>query len=108
MENLRSLRESFKLSQQKLADQFDLAQSQIQSYETGAYEPDISTLKALADYFDTSIDYIVGRTNIRHNIEPLETYEIYETEKNLLERYRLLLPNQRASLSMFIDTLTSG
>ena len=106
MENLRSLRESRKLSQQKLADHFDLAQSQIQSYETGSYEPDITTLKAFADFFDTSIDYIVGQTTINHRIEPVEAHELNEAEKELVERYRRLFPNQRKSLSMFLDTLT--
>jgi len=108
MDNLRSLRESHKLSQQKLADQFDnLAQSQIQSYETGQYEPDITTLKAFADFFDTSIDFLVGRTAINHRIEPVEAHELNEAETELVERYRRLLPNQKKSLSMFMDTLSA-
>ena len=106
MENLRLLRESHKLSQQKLADQFDLAQSQIQSYETGAYEPDITALKAFADFFDTSVDYLIGRTDIRRNIEPVDDNGLNAAEKELLESFRNLLPNQKKSLSMFMDTLT--
>ncbi|MDR0293747.1 MAG: helix-turn-helix domain-containing protein [Oscillospiraceae bacterium] len=106
MKNLRSLRESRKLSQQKLADQFDLAQSQIQSYETGSYEPDILTLTAFADFFDTSIDYLVGRTDINRKIEPVKAHELSGAEEKLLEQYRRLLPNQKKSLSMFMETLT--
>ena len=30
-------------------------------YEKGEREPDIATLKTLADYFDVSVDYIIGR-----------------------------------------------
>ena len=105
MENLRKLRESHKISQQKLADQFDLAQSQIQSYETGAYEPDISTLKQLADYFETSVDFLIGRTDVRRKIEPVEEYSLNGEEKEFVNRFRLLLPKQRRSLSLFLDTL---
>ncbi len=105
MENLRALRESRKLSQQRLADHFDLAQSQIQSYEAGSYEPDIATLKAFADFFDTSIDFIVGRTDVRRRIEPVEAHELNEIEAGLLKQYRRLLPNQKKSFMMFLDTL---
>ena len=105
MINLRELRESINMSQQKLANQFDLAQSQIQAYETGSYEPDIDTLKGFADFFDTSIDFLVGRTNIRHRIEQVEAHELNEAENDLLEQYRGLLPNQRKSLLMFLETL---
>ena len=108
MENLRSLRESFGLSQQKLADKFELAQSQIQSYETGAYEPDIATLKAFADFFNTSIDYIVGHTDIRRKIEPVEEMTVNESEKDLVEIYRRMLPNKRKCLSMYLDALTEA
>ena len=105
MENLRLLRESFKMSQQKLADEFDLAQSQIQSYETGAYEPDIATLKRFAGYFETSVDYLIGLTDIRRKIEPASEYHLNETEKEYVDRFRRLLPKQRKSLSVFLDTL---
>jgi len=107
MKNLRSLREAFKLSQQKLANHFDLAQSQIQSYETGAYEPDISTLKQMADFFDTSVDYLIGRTDIRRGIEPVAEYSLNEAEKELVDRFRRLKPNQRRGLTMFLDTYDS-
>ena len=109
LENLRALREARKLSQQKLVDllKLDLAQSQIQSYETGVYEPDITTMKALADFFDTSIDFLVGRTDINRKIEPVQANELNGAEMELVEQYRRMTPNHRRSLSMFIDTLTN-
>ena len=105
MENLRKLRESRKLSQQKLANHFDLAQSQIQSYETGAYEPDINTLKQIAEFFDTSVDYLIGRTDIMRRIEPVSKYSLNDAEKDLVDRFRRLLSNQRRSLVLFLDSL---
>jgi transcriptional regulator with XRE-family HTH domain len=105
VKHLRLLRESQKLSQQKLADQFNLAQSQIQSYETGAYEPDINTMIAMADFFGTSVDYLVGRTDTKRNIEHISDHSLSEAEKTLLIKYRGLLPNKRKILTMVLDAL---
>lgn len=105
MQNLRLLRDEYKLSQLKLAEQFNLAQSQIQSYEAGTYEPDIAMLKALADFFEVSVDFLIGRTTIRRMAEPVEEYALNAEEQTLVDRCRGLLPNQRRSLAMFIDTL---
>lgn len=105
MINLRILREERKLSQQRLADEFGLAQSQIHNYENGSYAPDIATLGKYADFFDVSVDFLLGRTPIRHRAEPVEEYELNEAERTLMNRFRGLLPNQRRSLDLFLDSL---
>lgn len=102
---LRDLRKSYKLSQQKLADEIHLTQQKIHAYETGINEPDIDTLKLLANFFDTSIDYLVGNTSIRKKIEQTKPYELSEIEINFLEEFRKLQPNQRKTLLMFMDVL---
>lgn len=85
-----------------------MTQQKVHQYETGLYEPDISTLKTLADFFNTSIDYIVGYTDIRHKIEPVTECALNKEEKKIVDRFRRLLPNQRQSLSTFLDTLDEG
>lgn len=60
MENLKRLRENADLSQQGLANEIGLTQQKIHSYENDLYEHDIATLKQLANYFDTSVDYLIG------------------------------------------------
>ena len=59
---LKELRKSRKISQVKLAMDLNLNQNSISRYETGEREADYATLIALADYFDVSIDYLLGRT----------------------------------------------
>ena len=59
---LKELRKSRKISQIKLAMDLNLNQNSISRYETGEREADYVTLIALADYFDVSIDYLLGRT----------------------------------------------
>lgn len=61
--NLKTLRTKFNLSQQQLADIIGVSQQSINKYENHNTEPDIETLKTLANYFNTSIDYLVGYTS---------------------------------------------
>ena len=63
------------------------------------------TLSRLADYFHTSIDYIVGHTDIRDHIEPTTAYHLNDAEADLITRYRSLSLKQRACVSQVIDTL---
>ena len=66
MKNLKSLRLSKGLSQLKLAELFNISQQSIYKYENGLAEPDIDTLIKLADYFETSVDYLIGHSQSFH------------------------------------------
>ena len=101
---MRQLREANMMSQQKLADQFGLAQSQIHAYENDAYEPDINTLKRFADFFETSVDYIIGNTEIPRRIEHVEKYDLNADEACLIDKYRDLSVAARKSIMMMADT----
>lgn len=59
---LRELREKRHITQVKLAMDFSTTQNTISRYETGVHQADYDTLIAFADYFDVSIDYLLGRT----------------------------------------------
>lgn len=63
MEHLRKLRTERHLSQQALALEIDTTQQSINKYETGKAEPDFRTLKLLAEFFHTSVDYLIGYTD---------------------------------------------
>ncbi|MCL2838990.1 MAG: helix-turn-helix transcriptional regulator [Oscillospiraceae bacterium] len=105
MKNLRKLREEQKISQKKLADNLGLAQPQIHGYETGAYEPEIAMLKEFANFFQTSIDYIVGHIDIKQRIEHTEGFALNKTEAALIEKYRKLNNNAQNGIMNMIDTL---
>ena len=62
MFRLKELRQRKGISQIKLAMDLNMAQNTISRYETEAREADYETLIRFADYFDTSIDYLLGRT----------------------------------------------
>lgn len=60
---LRSMRKRRGLSGYTLGELCGLSKNMIQFYESGERNPRMASLVALADYFDVSIDYLVGRTN---------------------------------------------
>ena len=60
-DQLQKIRKKHNKTQQEIADILGITQSAYAYYETGRNEPDIETLKKLADYYETSIDYLVGR-----------------------------------------------
>lgn len=62
-ENLRILRANKGISQPLLAREIQSTVRQIQRYESGENEPKISQAILLADYFDVSLDYLVGRSD---------------------------------------------
>ena len=103
MENLKALREEKGISQQKLAEKINTNQQNIHRYEHGFYEPDIQTLKLLADFFETSIDFLVGYTDIRRKIEAIQPFDLNADEADLIEKYRQLRNNARGSIMTMID-----
>ena len=60
-ENLKSLRAFHNLTQRQLGIEVGASERGIQNYELDERKPNYEI--ALADYFDVSIDYLVGRTN---------------------------------------------
>ena len=60
---LKQLRKNKGISQLKLAIDLNTNQNTISRYETGEREPGIVELIKIADYFNVSIDYLVGRTD---------------------------------------------
>ena len=60
---LKELREGRRIYQRELAEILGMSFRGYQNYETGQSEPKLATLIVLADYYQVSIDYLVGRTD---------------------------------------------
>lgn len=90
MNRIQDLRKQAKLSQDDLAKIVHVHQTAVSQWETGKTYPDTSTLILLADYFNVSIDYILGRSD-----NPDTKYHI--TEKDLPEYERIMLKAYRNS-----------
>lgn len=60
---LKDLREDNDVKQKELAEYLNIKQNTYSQYENGKREIPLDTLCKLADYYNTSIDYLIGRTN---------------------------------------------
>ena len=60
---LKKIRKEKNISQLKLALDLNMNQNSISRYENMEREADYETLVKFADYFDVSVDYLLGRTD---------------------------------------------
>lgn len=68
-QRIQDLRIDSDLSQKKIGEILHISQRSYSHYETGSRNIPIEMLFRLADYYDTTIDYLVGRTD---NKEPIK------------------------------------
>ncbi|WZL82645.1 helix-turn-helix transcriptional regulator [Vallitaleaceae bacterium 9-2] len=62
-ERIKELRLKKNLTQTELSKLLSVSKSTISMYENGNREPDLKTLKAIADFFNVSIDYLLIKSN---------------------------------------------
>lgn len=103
IKNLKLLRSKKGISQQFLAEVLGVSQQSINKYENHNIEPDTSTLSRLAEYFHTSIDYLVGHTEIDHVIEPVAHHDLNKLESSLIDGFRKLDPPEQESILLIIE-----
>lgn len=60
--NIRNLREDNDKTQQELADYLNVKQTTYSKYELGKINIPIEVFMKLADYYQVSVDYLLGRT----------------------------------------------
>ena len=92
MENIiKRLRKEKGLTQTQLAETFNVDQTAISKWENDKAIPDTQTLIRLAEFFDVSTDFLLGRSNLYYpdrikNAAPA----LSDEERRLLEMYRSL------------------
>ena len=62
---LKELRTEYKISQKDLAEKLGISDRAYRYYEEGKRYPDFQGLLMLADCFQVSLDYLVGRSEVR-------------------------------------------
>lgn len=103
IKNLRALRESHGISQQKLADAIGISQQSVNKYENHQTQPDIVTLIQIADFFHTSVDYLIGHTEAQAEHEGVLVYRLNADEVKLVNQYRQLSLKEKDSIHLVME-----
>lgn len=128
MNRLEELRKSKRLNQKQLAQIVGTGQSSISHWENGKYDIDNASLAKLADYFNCTIDYLLGRTDsptvvhitTREEVEaaqkiaqqkssPLGSGEEAEKDfERIMQAYAKATPEQRAEFAKIFERYVDG
>jgi len=98
---LRLLRKEKNLTLRELEKQTDISYSALGKYERDERQPDFDTLEKLADYFDVSIDWLLGRTNIR----TYDEHVFYEDVEDISSKLKIIPKEYRREIVDAIDAL---
>lgn len=95
MNRIAQLRKEKAMSQIALAMKLNVSQKMISAYENNKNEPSVATLIKLADIFNTSVDYLVGNTDVRQPLNKFIEKGLTSNECELLNLYRSLPAKQQ-------------
>ena len=105
MNNLNNLLKEKNITQLNLSMKVGITQETISAYINGKAKPSADTLIKLADYFNTTTDYILGRTNINCRIEYVKPNNLTNDEFNIINKYRAISNEDKAKIEAYIDGL---
>lgn len=91
MNRIKSLRKAKKITQKQLGDVLGVAESTISMYESGNRQPDVDTMRKIADYFNVTIDYLIGGENISSSDKD-------ELDKKIIKIFDSLSENDQAQV----------
>lgn len=95
---LRKLRKEKGLSQYKAAEKLGFSRGKLANYEQGTREPDYETLQKLADFYDCSTDYLLGRSELTSREEHLlQDLDKDLSLEELQEKYSLTIDGKAAT-----------
>ena len=91
MLRIKELRESKKLNMKEAARLLDMPYTTYVNYEKGKREPTSEVLIQLADFFETTVDFLVGRNCVRsYVVYESSSAPLSEEDQDLLFKYHSL------------------
>lgn len=107
MNNLKIIRESKNITQSRLSNEIGVPQQTISSYESGKAKPSIKTLCRMAEFLNTSTDYLLDKTDVMHPVDELTSNGLLLEELQLISMFRKLPTNRQrqiiGNISRLID-----
>ena len=100
MNRIKELRKNFGIKQIDLANQLEVSQASLSGWENGKYEPDTNSWAKLAEIFNVSVDYLMGRTLLPRSVSETEemtfddfSYALYGEVRELNDEEKETLLN---------------
>lgn len=103
MKNLKELRQKKKITQIRLSIAAEVSQETISAYESGKALPSADTLIKLADFLDTSVDYLLDRID---NSTPLNLKRTNSSDE-LVQIFNKLNDNQKKDVLWYCKNIKS-
>lgn len=100
--NIKHLREQAGLTQQAIASELGMPLITYRYYETGKRDPSIDVLTKLADYYNVSVDYLLGYNPADANIDALSI-----NEKSIVRMYRELSADDQRKIYDYVSMIYS-
>ncbi|MDO4331028.1 MAG: helix-turn-helix transcriptional regulator [Lachnospiraceae bacterium] len=108
MEQLKKLRQAHHISQQKLADEFHISQQSIWKYENDISEPDINMLIQFSNYFNVSVDYLIGNSEVPTKADLIAEKQLSPDETTLIKSFRSLSTKMQALTLGLLNEITNN
>lgn len=103
-DRLKFLRKEKDFTQSELAKIFSLGESTISFYESNKRTPDYELLEKIADFFNVSVDYLLGRTDNK-NIDTSSIDAEKESSNPFFKEYENLSEEGRKELEKYLELL---
>ncbi|ADL12195.1 helix-turn-helix domain-containing protein [Acetohalobium arabaticum] len=98
-QRLKQLRKEKGLTLEKLADEFDRSKTTFSNYENNHRKPDIDLTIELAEYFNVSIDYLLGNTEEKRTADEIK--EVISENQELFKLWEII--SDRKDLQLLLQ-----
>ena len=108
LDNLRKLREQKNITQIKLSTDLEVSQELISRYELGTSFPQPQMLIKLANYFNCSVDYLLGIADVSMPVNYLVNNYNNKKDIDIINKYNSLSSEDKKCFDKFLLFLTDN
>lgn len=101
MNVIKELRQKRGITQEELGKILNVQKATISKYETGRIIPDVPTILKMANFFNVSINYLLGLPE-NHNSSNKELI-LSDKEKDIILKYRFLSSTAKATVELILN-----
>ncbi|RIJ65500.1 helix-turn-helix domain-containing protein [Rummeliibacillus sp. POC4] len=96
---IKQLRERYNISQKDFAQKINVSNVVLSRYESDERKPDYDTLEKIADYFEVSVDYLLGRSSTQNkSTNENEEFQVFANDPSLQKWYKELPKSKEEDL----------